>query len=226
MTGASVYSFTVQQGPLTPVWWLFFQVLDACLFVFFALVFLGVGLGRRRSAWAVLRPVALVGVPGLLILFSTVDEQRFNAGLLRDWHRTYGGGREYLDWRREWVDTGLRPEAVRDFLAVSEAAPVERMPGLGAVRALAFVRLGDREAAQLELNRALEALDGHPGPVRIDLVRRVGVSALEEHLLSMRARIGEGEEGLGPVAPPGPADFESEWFPYESVLLRNGPVQR
>ena len=226
MTGASVYSFTVQQGPLTPAWWVAFQGLDALLFGFFGLIFLGLGLGKRRSRGAILGPLAIVALPGLLILFSTTGEQRFNAGLLRDWHLAYGGGRAYLDWRRDWADTALRPDAVQDFLADSDTVSVTRMPGLGALRALAFFRLGERGAARVELNRALEALARHPGPVRIDLVRRVRVSALEEHLLSMRATIGEGEECLDPVALPGPVDFEKEWFPYESVLLRNGPVQR
>ena len=225
MTGASVRSFTVQQGPLTPAWWVFFQGLDTLFFAFFALLFLGIGLGRRRGTWGILRPLMIVGVPGFLILVNTVDEQRFNAGLLRDWHLSYGGGLEYLDWRRDWADTGLRGEAVRAFLAESDGAPIGRMPGLGALRALGCIRMGDPEAALVELDRGLAALESHPGPVRLDLVRRVSVSALEEHLRRMRQAVGElsRREAGDPVA--GTPDLTGEWFPYESVLLGE-PLRR
>jgi hypothetical protein len=219
MTGASVRSFTVQQGPLTPVWWVFFQGLDALLFAFFALLFLGIGLGRRRGTWGILRPLVIVGVPGFLILLNTVDEQRFNAGLLRDWHLSYGGGVDYLDWRRDWADTGLRSGAVRAFLADSDRAAVGRMPGLGALRALACIRMGDPDAALAELDRALVALENHPGPVRLDMVRRVSVPALEEHLRRMREAIRESSR-RSPADPfAGSPDLIGEWFPYESVLL-------
>lgn len=217
MTGGSVYSFTVQQGPLTPGWWIFFQSLDALFFFVPALIGLGVGLGRARPAWV---PAGILAALLLVVLGSTRPAQAFHAGLLKDWHVYRISSEQYLDWRDQWAAASLRPEAVARFLEETAAVPVERLPQLAVLRGLGELRMGRVEAARTEFARAREAAQGRADPVTLDRFRRLSPAAFLQHLDQLAAALGDLSAGQEePAALPTRLPQPGELFPFESVLL-------
>ncbi|EIC23165.1 hypothetical protein [Thiorhodovibrio frisius] len=223
MTGGSVHSFTMQQGPLTPPWWIFFQLLDALFFFLSALIGLGVGLGRSktpRSPWV---PVSLLTCLLLVVLGSTRTVQAFHAELLKDWHIERISNEQYLAWRDQWATASLRPDAVERFLEKTAAVSVERSPQLAVLRGLGELRMGRREAAGAEFSRAREATQGRADPLPLDRFRRIGPQPFLKHLDQLERELGalpvapdsSGPPALSPMCLPKPGEL----FPFESVLL-------
>jgi len=225
MTGASVNSFTVQQGPLTPGWWVFFQGIDTLFFAVLALISLGIGLGTQRSASARWKPATIVAGLCFLVLITTVPTQTFNADLLRKWERTYAGAKDYPEWREAWVATALKKAAVERFLEDSETVDLGVIPQVGVLRALGLIRLGRLEGAQEELSATSAAAANHPGPIRLDLVRRISPASLLDHITLMQQELttlhptGELPQIDGGSAWREPSE-SAELFPYESLLIR------
>ncbi len=225
MTGASVNSLTVQQGPLTPGWWVFFQGIDTLFFAVLALISLGIGLGGQRSASARWKPAAIVAGLCALVLITTVPTQTFNADLLREWELRYAGAKDYPEWRDAWVATSLKKTAVERFLEDSETVDLRVIPQVGVLRSLGLIRLGRPAEAQEELSATSAAAASHPGPIRLDLVRRISPASFLDHIALMQQELttrhptGELPQIDGSSAwrePSEPADL----FPYESLLIR------
>lgn len=217
MTGASINSFTVQQGPLTPGWWLLFQSVDAVFFIFLGMILLGVALSSNQAR-PLVAPAVLVGLMAI-VLISTVPTQYRHSELLADWHRSYGGGLNYLEWREQWVDTGLAAHRVQAFLDASTHAALEKTPGVGILRTLAYLRLGNRSEALHELNKTEAALSGYNSKIRIDVVRRISPKALKRYIAQFRLQLTTQNTQDNAQSHPSAAS-EAEWFPYRSAIIK------
>ncbi len=220
MTGGSVYSQSVQQGPLTPGWWLFFQGLDSLFFMFLALIGTGIGLDKVRSRYRVWKPAVIVGGICALVLSTTLSYQSAHAGLLRDWQTRYGGGAVYSEWRDVWATAALRESAVRAFLDDTESVDLDVMPQLGVLRALGWARLGQFELAQKTLIASAEAARTYPGAIRLSRMKTVRARAFIEHVEQLGGWVSRlRDEGLSPAEIVSRASPDTmEWFPYESML--------
>ncbi len=218
-TGASINSYTVQQGPLTPGWWIVFQAADCLFFFILALISLGVGLDKQRTRYRIWKPSVIVGACLLFVLATTLPTQSVTSGLLRDWQVTYGGGTDYLKWREAWTDASLRQSAVEQFLEDTKTVDPAFIPQVGVLRALGFARLGDLGAASQELEASIMSAKVYPGAIRVDRTRKVRASSFIHYVGNMKKRVDElaAEDGdsLGMKIPlPQPDDL----FPYEGLL--------
>lgn len=218
-TGASINSFTVQQGPLTPGRWIFMQGLDTLFFAAFALIGLGVGLDKQRSRYRVWKPAGIVGALVLFVLATTIPTQSFTSGLLRDWHVTYGGGVDYLAWRETWINASLKESGVKQFLKDTERVDLAVIPQVGVLRALGLTRLGQLDAAAQELTRSIESAKAYPGPIRIDMTRKIRVSTFIEVASGMKDKVDAyAQQGHDSVANKIPAPQPGDLFPYQGLL--------